>query len=244
MSTIKKTVLNIFDFDGTLVNTQVPETGKTIWEEKTGNKWPHVGWWGRAESLDNDIFEQPVIETTVLEYKRLYSLDNSHTIMLTGRRKKLSKEVENILITNNLVFDEYRYNYGGDTISNKIEQIGDMLGYLKDVIEINIFEDRIEHIGIFKQFFEGLCERGRLNSFTIYQVNEDGSHTLLPIAPCKMCNGSGSVVEIELEKQCCHQPSQYGGCCGNAVPAQVEVEYPCPKCEGKYVFPGNVTVRK
>ena len=58
-------------------------------------------------------------------------------------------------------------------------------------------------------------------------------YTLLPTMPCDMCNGSGGVVEIELERQCCYQPTKYGGCCGNAVPIQVEVEYPCPKCEGK-----------
>ena len=30
---MKKTILNIFDFDGTLVDTQTPENGKKIWEE-------------------------------------------------------------------------------------------------------------------------------------------------------------------------------------------------------------------
>lgn len=173
MGTIKKTVLNIFDFDGTLIRTQVPETGKPIWKEKTGNEWPHKGWWGRAESLDNEIFEQPVIEATVAEYKRLYTEETSHTIMLTGRRKKLAKEVEIILAENNLVFDEYRYNYGGDTISNKIEQIGNILRDMVDINEINIFEDRIEHIDIFKQYLDGLFYEGRLKWFKIYQVNED-----------------------------------------------------------------------
>ena len=66
--------------------------------------------------------------------------------------------------------------------------------------------------------------------------NTDSSNELykvLPTVTCDMCNGSGGVVEIELERQCCYQPTKYGGCCGNAVPMQVEVEYPCPKCEGK-----------
>lgn len=179
MSKIKKTSLNIFDFDGTLVRTQVPETGKPLWKEKTGNEWPHVGWWGRKESLDNEIFEQPVIEATIAEYKRLIVDENGHTIMLTGRRKKLAKEVEIILAANDLTFAEYRYNYGGDTISNKIEQIGNILKEMKDIEEINIFEDRIEHIGIFKQYFEGLFDKNRLKMFRIYQVNEDGTLKLV-----------------------------------------------------------------
>jgi len=30
--------------------------GKETWKEKTGEDWPHLGWWGRATSLDPDIF--------------------------------------------------------------------------------------------------------------------------------------------------------------------------------------------
>ena len=170
---MKKTILNIFDFDGTLVDTQVPETGKAIWKEKTGNDWPHKGWWGRVESLDNEIFDQTPIKSTVTEYKRLVADESGHTVMLTGRRKKLAKEVEIILADNNLVFDEYRYNYGGDTLSNKIEQIGNMLINMKDIKEINMFEDRVEHIGVFKQYFEGLVDKGRINLFRLYQVTSD-----------------------------------------------------------------------
>ena len=174
-----KKILNIFDFDGTLVNTQVPETGKVIWKEKTGNEWPYIGWWGRKESLDNDIFEQPIIEATVAEYERLKVDENGHTIMLTGRRKKLSTEVELILADKGLVFDEYRYNYGGDTLSNKIKQIGNIMKEMKGIEEINIFEDRQPHILTFKQLFEGMMERGRIKLFRIYRAEPDGTLTLL-----------------------------------------------------------------
>lgn len=170
-----KTILNIFDFDGTLINTQTPETGKIIWEEKTGNQWPHVGWWGRKESLDKAIFEQPIIENVIIEYNRLVNDEEALTIMLTGRRSKLSNEVEAILNDKGLIFDEYRYNYGGDTLSNKVEQIGDLMKHNKSVTEINLFEDRGEHIVTFKQLFKGMVDRGRISKFTIYQVTMDGT---------------------------------------------------------------------
>lgn len=47
---------------------------------------------------------------------------------------------------------------------------------------------------------------------------------------CDICDGSGSLTQLELEKQCCYQPSQYGSCCGNAIAVQVQVQYPCPNC--------------
>jgi len=34
-----------FDFDDTLVHTTLPAEGKVIWKEKTGEDWPHRGWW-------------------------------------------------------------------------------------------------------------------------------------------------------------------------------------------------------
>ena len=43
--------LHVYDFDGTLVDTPVPERGMAEFEEATGTPWPHRGWWGRAESL-------------------------------------------------------------------------------------------------------------------------------------------------------------------------------------------------
>jgi|AntRauMFilla1563_2_1112583.scaffolds.fasta_scaffold00263_8 hypothetical protein len=163
-------VLNIFDFDSTLVDTQIPETGKAIWLEKTGKKWPHIGWWSKPESLDCEVFEQPVIEAVIEEYKSLSSKPNSHNIMLTGRRTKLHKEVEAILEKHKLVFDEYRYNYGGDTLTNKIEQIADVLSKNKPIDHVNMFEDRIEHIVTFKQYFESMVGNGFIKSFQINHV--------------------------------------------------------------------------
>ena len=172
---MKKTILNIFDFDGTLVDTQTPENGKKIWEEKIGNKWPHIGWWGRKESLDNVIFEQPVIESTIEHYNKLSGDNNGLTIMLTGRRTKLSKEVEVILKSNNLCFEEYRYNYGGDTLSNKIKQITEILTDKPGIIEVNMFEDRYEHIIKFKEFFKGLIDNGDLTKVSIFHITDDKS---------------------------------------------------------------------
>ena len=44
--------LQVYDFDGTLVNTPVPEVGMAQYLEATGVPWPFQGWWGRKESLE------------------------------------------------------------------------------------------------------------------------------------------------------------------------------------------------
>jgi hypothetical protein len=44
--------LLVYDFDGTLANTPTPREGKIMYENKIGQAWPHVGWWGRQESLE------------------------------------------------------------------------------------------------------------------------------------------------------------------------------------------------
>ncbi len=171
---MSKKIINIFDFDGTLIDTQTPEQGKVIWESKTGSKWPYKGWWGRKESLDNNVFEQPVIKSTLEYYNSYLEDDNCLNIMLTGRRKKLSDEVEIILSDNNLVFDEYRYNYGGETLKNKIEQLTEILiKNVGSVETLNMFEDRYEHIVSFKDFLNNLIGKSILKEAKIYYVKKD-----------------------------------------------------------------------
>lgn len=165
--------LRIFDFDGTLVRTQTPEEGKLIWEEKTGVRWPHKGWWGRKESLDCEVFEHPLIESTQKAYIEERKIVGP-IIMLTGRMGKLSKEVEYILEKYNLVFDEYRYNTGGDTFSNKVKQIGDILNKDKTIREISLYDDRFEHLRGFVNEFETLITLGKIDKYNLFHIDSNG----------------------------------------------------------------------
>jgi hypothetical protein len=161
------TVANIWDFDGTLVDTGLPETHKPIWKAKTGTEWPHKGWWGRVESLD-PLFNHQAIASVKSDYNQ--HKGDGLNIMLTGRRSKLASAVEDILAKNGYEMDKYWYNYGSDTLSNKIEQMGNLLKEYPTVKVINMWEDRTEHIPTFKQWLEGLVEKGRLDSYNITHV--------------------------------------------------------------------------
>jgi FMN phosphatase YigB (HAD superfamily) len=100
------TKISIFDFDGTLINTATPDTGKDTWKDKTGQDWPYIGWWSKKESLDSNVFDNNPISSVIDAYKVESNNPNTLLVMMTGRISKLSNEVESILLSNGLKFDE------------------------------------------------------------------------------------------------------------------------------------------
>lgn len=169
----KITKIAVFDFDGTLVSTELPITGKEIWLEKTGKEWPHQGWWGKAESLDTEVFETPLVEMVKEAYDTMKLEDETLMVMLTGRMIKLSTHVEKILEEHGLEFDEYHYNKGGATEVAKMKTMDMLLDKFPDVNEIVLWDDRIEHIPIFTEFLEKKRKSKRIKSFTITVVPAD-----------------------------------------------------------------------
>jgi len=160
----------IFDFDGTTMDTLTPEIGKPIYKEKTGEDWPFKGWWGRAESLNMDIFPFKPLPEIKSAFNKERASNNTLMVSLTGRRKKLSGEVEAILHANGYKFDRYLYNYGADTLSNKIEQITNLLKEFPTVRTIALWDDRKSHFDTFNEFGKSLVNGGRLDHFKLNEV--------------------------------------------------------------------------
>lgn len=148
------TKIAIFDFDGTLMNTPQAEEGKKQWEIKTGKPYPHIGWWGRQESLDTDVFNIKPIVSTILDYNIEIDDPNTLVIMLTGRLPKQAPQVENILNDYNIVFDEYHYKEDGDTLKSKINTIKSLLLRYPNVNFIEMYEDRVPHAIAFEEWGE------------------------------------------------------------------------------------------
>jgi hypothetical protein len=176
----KITKLAIFDFDGTLVDTELPETGKQIWLKKTRKEWPHIGWWGKADSLDTEIFDNKLIVSVKEAYDVVRTQEETLSVMLTGRRLALAKEVNKILKLHDLVFDEHHFNTGGATEVCKMRTIDRLLTKYPDVEEISIWEDRLTHIDIFHDFLHKKLEEGRIKNFSVHYVpsqrHEDKTH--------------------------------------------------------------------
>jgi hypothetical protein len=169
----KITKLSIFDFDGTLIDTPLPEFGKKHYEEKTGIAWPYRGWWGRELTLDMDIFEMPVVPQVIDAYNKEVTNDSACVVMLTGRMEIMRPHVIKILDSHDLKFDEYHFNKFGATEVAKVRTMTKLLEKYPDVAQIELWDDRVEHIPIFEAFFLKLVEEGRLISYNINLVPAD-----------------------------------------------------------------------
>ena len=164
------TNLTIFDFDGTLIDTELPETGKGIWKEKTGREWPHIGWWSKPESLSLEHFANKPFNSVIEVYKQEKMKDDTMVVMLTGRCQSLSKYVRAILDHQNIEFDMYLYNYGGSTFQNKITQISEVLSNNPNINDLRMFDDK--HIPQFQTFGNELITNKVINKFNITHVSK------------------------------------------------------------------------
>jgi hypothetical protein len=164
------TTLSVFDFDGTLIDSPMPDTGRAEYEQKTGKPWPYQGWWGRVESLDMDVFDIKPIPSVIADYKTEKVDPNTSVIMLTGRMQKLSDKVMAILKANGLEFDGYYFNRGGSTDVEKIRTLNKVLDEQPSIKVVKMWDDRLEHIPIFEQWGKEKVESGVLEDFNITVV--------------------------------------------------------------------------
>jgi hypothetical protein len=144
--------ISIFDFDGTLADTPNKEDGIVLWEAKNKKDYPHKGWWGKPESLDENTFNIKLIPSTIDDYNKESEGDNALMIMLTGRIPKLANQVESILNKNGVIFDEYHYKEKGDTFTSKINTLKKLIGQNPNVTEIEMWEDRLNHADGFEEW--------------------------------------------------------------------------------------------
>ena len=144
--------ISIFDFDGTLADTPNKEDGITLWEAKNNKDYPHRGWWGREESLDENTFNVKLIPSTMDDYNKESGGNNTLMVMLTGRLPKLANQVESILSKNGVIFDEYHYKGRGDTFTSKLYTIKSLLENNPNVKEIEMWEDRLNHADGFEEW--------------------------------------------------------------------------------------------
>jgi len=155
------------DFDGTLCNSPEPEEGKKIWEDVTGEKYPHIGWWSKTESLDTDVFDIDLYDTLVDVIKKGVFNEESYAIILTNRLEKLRPEVQNILDLNNVGVDFLDMKKNN---KDKGERILEYLDTFPDLEEINVYDDRPKEIESFKSVIDKMPSN---ISFNIYLVDND-----------------------------------------------------------------------
>ena len=137
-----------------MFHTPLPEEGKIIWKEKTGTEWPHRGWWGKPESIDDEIFDIPKNEWTYKKYLDAVADPDAYVILATGRLDKvpgMRENVEKILRDSNIEFDEVHLNWGGDTFIFKCNLLEQTIGKL-GAKELIFYDDRQEHLPKFVEW--------------------------------------------------------------------------------------------
>lgn len=143
--------IEIFDFDGTLFFTPTREEGIPVWESATGEKWPYDGWWGRAQTLDMDIFHIPINPYVAKKHSVATERDDTMVVLSTGRLEKMRKEVEKILEANGLVFDLVSLCTGQDTYTYKSRLFEKLIKEHRPDVFV-MYDDRHEHLKKFKEW--------------------------------------------------------------------------------------------
>lgn len=139
MKNIKK--ISFYDFDSTLVESPQPEWGKKMWERKKGKEYPHIGWWGRSESLDLDVFDiQPIKSVTNLA-KRDINNPETYVVVLTSRVLKLENEVRAVLECLNIHPDKYDLKRNNKT---KGERVMEYIREFPNLTQIDVYDDNYE----------------------------------------------------------------------------------------------------
>ncbi|KAF0979021.1 hypothetical protein FDP41_002091 [Naegleria fowleri] len=159
--------LHIYDFDGTLYETLLPEEGIPLYESITGRPWPYgVGWWSKHESIsafsflkdDND--EHVVKEGEALEHYLLLKAQKQRhdlIVMMTGRKNSLKRSVIEFLshrLEDETLMPEIMCfkpdEFGSNTLGYKVQHIYAFCNSLPNLKFITIWEDRVEHANRFK----------------------------------------------------------------------------------------------
>ena len=138
--------LNVYDFDSTLFFTPGPEEGKEKYKQIFNKEYPHEGWWGREESLSDEL-DMKRNEQLKTIYDTLKSEPDSSSILISDRIFKLQNRLERFLADREYSFDSLLLKKDH---KDKAERLEGFLLNNEGITEINIFDDQHEAIEKYK----------------------------------------------------------------------------------------------
>jgi hypothetical protein len=142
--------LYIFDMDGTLLNSPLPDDGKAEYERITGKKYPHRGWWSKEESLLAEFNIQCHLEV-IEDYKKAMEDQTGLVVMLTNRMQNLKKPIFSIFDKHRLVFDICSFKYDG---RSKLDRAISVMDQYPNINKFEAWEDMRQHITDLVRVFE------------------------------------------------------------------------------------------
>ena len=151
-------MIDCFDFDGTLVKTPGREQAEKDYLAATGDPWPHIGFYGRLESLMPPVFpEKPGDEFLIQEVADIcIRKECDIRVLMTGRPYKLRNRVMEICAHYGLAFGITYFQGqkdcpGKDTFECKTNALRQLL--LRSPKRLRLWEDREDHFAKFEELF-------------------------------------------------------------------------------------------
>jgi hypothetical protein len=150
--------IDVFDFDGTLVKTPGREQAEKDFLAATGNPWPHIGFYGRLESLIPPVFpEKPGDEFLIQEVAEICRAKECDLrVLMTGRPYKLRNRVLEICTHYGLAFGLTYFQ--GQKDCPGINTFECKTSGLRQLLTLNpqrlrLWEDREDHFVLFEELF-------------------------------------------------------------------------------------------
>jgi hypothetical protein len=160
----KGTIIKIFDFDGTIFNSPIPN--KELWDSNMFGKLMSevecggYGWFQNTITLDDKYIQTSHFnESVVAEIRAATEDPDTVTVLLTGRTTAYEAQVKRILDSMNLTFDHYGFkpiakNQKIYTMNFKQEFIRELVSMYGDVVSIEMWDDRRKHVDRFNDFLD------------------------------------------------------------------------------------------
>jgi hypothetical protein len=151
--------LMVFDFDETLF--RMPGYTDRFSVERLNPKLDFptpYSFYDHSTSMDPTIHNIQLIEPVYNDWKLSSSDPNTRTILITHRLKELQPEAELLLKMYNIVFDEM---YFLGRVTEKVDTLDKELTFLPNIEEITIYEDSLEQLRKYQDFFYQKISRAK-----------------------------------------------------------------------------------
>lgn len=156
-----ETIINIFDFDGTIFNSPTPS--RDLWDANmydklmSSPKQGGYGWYQNTLTLDDKYISNSTFNEDVLsDIRKSMESPNAITVLLTGRTTAYSNIVQSIVACAGLEFDEFGFKPLGErltTFNFKTDFIKSLVNKY-DACEVNLWDDRINHVIRFREWLD------------------------------------------------------------------------------------------
>ena len=140
-------VLNVYDFDKTLFFTHGAEEGKAKYELAFGSEYPHKGWFGREESLSDELEIEANKQMRTI-YDVLKAEESSLSILISNRTFQLKDRLEQFLLDRGYSFDAIILKSGRVSKSERLQEFWENY---PSVNKINVFDDMDDSLSQYQQ---------------------------------------------------------------------------------------------